>query len=526
MTARFYWPGEDADAGTGLSWVLCVLLTAALAVAATWICGATRVRWSWTDAAFLVLVALVGLSTEAAADRRPALNLAWEWGGLAILYLLLRNLPRTRAETNALTGALLATAVAVSAYGIYQVAVEYPALRAYYLAHPREVLIGQGIDPDSPSRTMFENRLLGSSEPMATFALANSLAGFLVGPTVLALAIFLSNALRRERPGSRLVPLVLAVPPLLMLLACLVLTKSRSAYLGLLVALAVMAWRERGGSPRGRSRWRLGAVVGLMALVVGIALAAGQLDREVVTESTKSLRYRWEYWEGTWKLLTGSSRTFWSGVGPGNFAGPYLRYKLPQSSEEIRDPHNMVLDVWATAGVFAALMLLVALGLALRDLLGRARPLSLTDRVEVEPPDRAVAPSSRPPDAPPTGSRWLWMWAAGGWVVVVALGHLNPFAEGLLARWLILGAAWVWGAVMLLPLWRRLPIAGSALGLGALAMMVNLLAAGGIGIPPVALGLWGFIALGQDLRDDRPCGACGGSAGVGGRSAWRRSSRR
>ncbi len=33
-----------------------------------------------------------------------------------------------------------------------------------------------------------------------------------------------------------------------------------------------------------------------------------------------------------------SSPFFWWGVGPGNFAGPYLKYKLPQSSEEILDP--------------------------------------------------------------------------------------------------------------------------------------------------------------------------------------------
>ena len=40
----------------------------------------------------------------------------------------------------------------------------------------------------------------------------------------------------------------------------------------------------------------------------------------------------------------------------------------------------------------------------------------------------------------------------------------------------------------------------------ALAVVVNLLAAGGIGIPTVALGLWSMLALGLNLRDDRSCG--------------------
>ena len=38
------------------------------------------------------------------------------------------------------------------------------------------------------------------------------------------------------------------------------------------------------------------------------------------------------------------------------------------------------------------------------------------------------------------------------------------------------------------------------------AVAINLLAAGGIGIPTVALGLWSLIALGLNLREDRPCG--------------------
>ena len=66
--------------------------------------------------------------------------------------------------------------------------------------------------------------------------------------------------------------------------------------------------------------------------------------------------------------------TFWWGVGPGNFAGPYLRHMLPTASEEIVDPHNLFLEVWATAGFLALLFLLTALAWAFRNLFGRARP--------------------------------------------------------------------------------------------------------------------------------------------------------
>ena len=65
-----------------------------------------------------------------------------------------------------------------------------------------------------------------------------------------------------------------------------------------------------------------------------------------------------------------ASPTFWLGVGPGNFAGPYLKYKLPQASEEIVDPHNLFLEVWAAGGFLAFLCLVLALALAFWNLVG------------------------------------------------------------------------------------------------------------------------------------------------------------
>ena len=54
-----------------------------------------------------------------------------------------------------------------------------------------------------------------------------------------------------------------------------------------------------------------------------------------------------------------------AGVGPGNFGDHYTRFKLPTASEEIADPHNGFLEVWATAGTPALVALVVTLGLVL-----------------------------------------------------------------------------------------------------------------------------------------------------------------
>jgi hypothetical protein len=90
--------------------------------------------------------------------------------------------------------------------------------------------------------------------------------------------------------------------------------------------------------------------------------------------------------------------------------------------------------------------------------------------------------------------------------LVVVLGQLNLFVEGSFSRWLILGGSWLAAVWLGRPLWRRLPIPASALGAAVAAVAINLLAAGGIGIPTVALGLWSLMALGLNLREDRPCG--------------------
>ena len=535
FVVRAYFPSEDAESGSGLIWVFAILATSAIAIFSFLFSGTTRLRWSWADAAVLALILLVGMSSSHAADRRPAITMAWEWAGLGLLYFLSRNLPRTRAESATMAGAVVATAVAVAAYGLYQIPVEFAQLRRMFLARPDFVMLQMGVAPGTPAADAFRNRLF-SQEPFSTFALPNSLAGFLVGPLALAFAVALEN-LKREGRGSRFKALAFAAVPGLILLVCLMLTKSRSAQIGLLVALLVLAWRARRSVPRKVLAF---SGLGLAGLVVGLVVAGvatRQLDIQVVTEAPKSLRYRWEYWRGTWGVITDapspyvstglgamstglteqdparSSRTFWSGLGPSNFAMPYLRHKLPEASEEIQDPHNMLLETWATAGLFAMLALLAALGIGLRETLG---PPRIAEGDAGEPGLDPVPRPGRDPGAPPARSGWLLVSAGLGWLAVWVMGKLNPMIQAdLLARWLILGAGWGLAVVLGAALWRRRPIPAAGLGVAVLALSINLIAAGGIGIPSVAMSLWVLLALGLNLRDDRDCGRLRVAGGLG-----------
>jgi O-antigen ligase len=502
IVSRAFWPGEPdyrVDAGSGISWVLALLIVAGVALAAPLVGGTFRFRWSWADLAVAALVSLVAVSALHAVDRRPALNQAWEWLAIGIAYLLVRNLPRTRGESVALAGALAATAAAVAFYGLYWVSVELPEVQRRYLANPAAALAVVGIQPGTAGQKIFESRLLGSNEPPSTFALANSLAGFLVGPLVVVLAIAWDNLTRRAGRGSRAAALALAALPTLAVLVCLVLTKSRSAYIGLFAALTVLAWRER---RRVRTRTLILAAAGAVVVVGALAaagLATGRLDRLVFTESSKSLRFRREYWVGSWRAINESPQVFWSGFGPGNFAAPYIRHKLPQASEDIHDPHDFVLEVWAAGGLRAVLALAAAVVLALWFLLGLGAVNDDDGRSD------AQAPRSADPGAAPKRPGWSVAAAALGWIAALwPIGRLDFFAS--FERWMILGASWGLAVVCGHWLWSRRPLAPAALGAAALAILVNLIVQAGIGVPAVALMLWSLLALGLNLRVTRGSG--------------------
>src|SRR5262249_955658 len=146
---------------------------------------------------------------------------------------------------------------------------------------------------------------------------------------------------------------------------------------------------------------------------------------------------------------------------------------------------------------WAALALVAALGLALVSIL-RAGSES-----EVAQAERDV-----PAEPPKHGPNDYWMrllWGLSGFGAlcpVVGLGKLWPFRGDVLAGVLIIGAGLVWASVMLWAVWWRRPIPASAAGAGGLAVVVNLLGAGGIGMPSVALSLWALLALGQNLREE------------------------
>lgn len=562
FVARPLFPSEGvAYEGDGLPMVMLWI-----ALAGLWLLlaavgrGQFRVRLGWIDAAVLLLIAwhtISGLWAATHASPRPAVNMLWEWIALGLAFLLARQLIAGPREARAVAAVMVALALALSGYGLYQYAQELPKLRAEYANDLDRAMRAAGLwyPPGAPQREAFKNRL-ESREPYATFALANSLAGYLAPWLVVLAGIAVAGNVggdsnrrsdthrasvggRSRLPGRRLAVAVCAIP----VAFCLLLTKSRSAWLAtalgvLLVVLLLVwtLWREAAS----RFGWKVGGrrvlltvlIIAAAVLLAGGALitaaaATGGLDRQVLSEASKSLGYRFQYWQSTVRMIADHPVV---GCGPGNFKNAYTAYKLPEASEEVADPHNFLLEVWATAGTPAALALLAALGCF----------FWAWWRAGVEPPERSPrshaplgnAPPSTPgeagaaPRSGGTGDKAQGTVDSPGFVlggavcgfllalplalisaapprIIAGLTGRNAVPAALILLALFGMAA---GCVALLSAWihrGRMPRALPAIGV--VVLLVNLLAAGGIGFPGVAGSLWLLLALGlSGAQVDRP----------------------
>ena len=505
FVARPLFPSESAATyGDGLTMVM---LWIALAV--FWLLGAIgrpkfSIRFGWTDAAVLLLVGwhtVAALWAAGHGSPRPAVNMLWEWVGMGLCFLLARQFIATAREVRAVAVVMVALAVALSGYGLYQYAYEMPNTRAKYEADPDRTMRDAGLwfPAGSPERQLFENRL-SSKEPIATFALTNSLAGYLAPWLVMLVGMMGGTGRNRKR----LLGMLLCGTPIAV---CLLLTKSRSGYIATGVGL-VLVWllcRER----TVRLGWKMpAAVVGIVAVLVTIVVAVRGVDREVLSQASKSFGYRLQYWQSSLQMIADHPIV---GCGPGNFQDVYPQYKLPEASEEVADPHNFLLEIGATAGTPAMLAFLAVLGCFAWTMWrgegrgtgdekrgGATAGLSSSAENTVGQANRGT-PDANPQSLIPNPSydAWPYVLAGGacGFLLSVPVGLLSAAPPGVAA--VLLGLPLAAATVMLLLGWIRdgwLPRVLPAVGVAVL--LVDLLASGGIGLPSVAGTLWLLMALG------------------------------
>jgi hypothetical protein len=220
------------------------------------------------------------------------------------------------------------------------------------------------------------------------------------------------------------------------------------------------------------------------AAVAGVVFAAtayvGGIDKEVILESPRSLQFRLMYWTGAIRMLQQHPL---AGAGPGNFRQLYLQHKVDESSEEIRDPHNLFLDAWSSAGLVGLVGIVLLVGSLGRQLTGPVHDQLLSGQ---------------------TTSRWnlrrtILAAVLGGICLQEGWNWINGqiYSSDDVNRLFLLTG----GAILVALTQSRLRADASSAKAAAVALCVHLLAAGGFEMPGIMLLLLVCLALGTSMQE-------------------------
>lgn len=490
----------EIDRGSGLF----LFPLAMVFFGAAWI---AKRDWRWTRVEGALVGSAVGFCFWTAlswwvnaGNLRQGANELWWWCTAVLIWLGARCWMANVGSKlrQACLGLLVACAAGQVCFAAHQQWVSLPADRALYEANPEAFIRELGRVPEEGSAewAIIRGRLYEGG-PTGTFALANSLAGYLVLGAVFACGMAWRNG-GRGWDVRRCGGLVIA-------LACLVAlqwTRSNSALVALVAGLGILGLGERFLACRGQIQ-RAGIALGSGCVVLGMAV--GILWRSGWESFPRSLAFRFQYWRATLAMIGDS--WLW-GSGPGNFQDRYLQYRLDEASEGIADPHNWIMEILSTAGVPGGAMVLFVLAIIAYRLSARndleSREAAVMTQSAAGTQNRKVHSNGK--DKRGQDDNWgqeenwrqrNWVLGLGAWV-----GWLTVIVYWVTARQLpnfdalglaTVGAAASWfvvrGSLGEVAVEVVLALAGSVL------LGIHLLVAGGISVPGLAVPLLVLLAM-------------------------------
>jgi tetratricopeptide (TPR) repeat protein len=472
------------------SLVLTMFWLVAAAMWGLWRLWARQGTW-YGGAVEAALFAVILLTCAGAAFVAPykhaAWLQAWEWVAAGAGFVLLRQLAVTREEQHCFFAVLLAGAVPLSAYALYQRGVEMPKTRAEY-AVLREQLQRQMADKgggnavDEALEQKFKERV-ESDHVYGTFANPNSFAGYLV----LVVPGLIGAALLCARHKHPVWQVMVASCFATLGVFAVFLTHSRGALLALVavgVGVAVLLWRDWV-----RRHWYYALGAAALLVLAGVVVWQTNLWTAGLGKSQSTAAVRFEYWRNTLRMIRDHP---WLGVGPGQFGRYYTRSMGESDGETILEPHNFVLEIWATCGLFAALALVTVFVLWYRQTLRAVLAAPTVDGLgDTPPPDR------RSGSVPPV--RWeFYVGGMVGLLLAFVLRASDKSPDDIKLEAVMAGVQSVmwFGAFAL---FERIAWSDRARVLallaGVTATLLNLLVSGGINFPSVATMLWCAAAL-------------------------------
>ena len=330
-------------------------------------------------AAVMAVAALV--SCVWAGEKRPAINASIDLVAAIAMSLALLQLLDRRWKIRLTLCVVVASAATNAAECANQRFVSFEETEQAYRENREQLWGRQGVPLDSPQVRLFEQRMR-SREASGYFAHSNIAGGYLLlGGFVVA--GFVLAGLRREDGHRRSASAAVGVFLAACLFGAILLTRSKGAMVagvtGFLLLGARMFWAP--WFARNRRKVFIGGWTLVIVIVTG-AVAFGIVRGGL---PGASLDFRWNYWTASAAMFD----DYWpTGVGAENFGDHYLQYKSIDSPEEVKTPHNFLVQFATEYGVVGLLgVLLMLVG-------GAYRITEPSPRLSHASPDRADASKS------------------------------------------------------------------------------------------------------------------------------------
>lgn len=384
VAQTFTVPGGLTD--TLYSLVLSGVLILALATWFVWgvLQGQITYRITGMEIGLVILILAGIVSTWAAADKRLAVTqavvLLGPVLGAVVLVQVLDSTVRIRA--------VLLTLGALGIVSAYQCAeqrfISNEVMIQQYEEAPETLLEPLGVQPGTFQHFLFEHRLY-SRGVRGFFTTSNSTASFVLMASFAAMALLLGPGSKNKIAG-KLGGAPLRILATVVIVGGLFLTKSKGGIGGFLFACVLFgtwyAFRHRLAAHRRTARIALVAVglTAVAALTLGVTaygLRHGRLP------GGNSMLVRWQYWRASAQMLADAPLT---GVGAGNFAHSYPRYKPAAAPESVADPHSFPLSLLTQYGPLGLIGFLLMVFVPLWRSAGRRQDAIGPDASNIKPP--------------------------------------------------------------------------------------------------------------------------------------------
>lgn len=390
-----------------------------------------RGRWRRNLAIVIGLGGLIGsvlLSSAVARDGFRAVYEGWNLIAVALAAAALGTLVQRRWMWQIVLAALLAAGAVSAAKCLMQVFMEFPDTLDMWLTEIKPQLAQRGVDVDAPAIINYERRLQ-SGEATGYLTLSNLTASVLTMWLLVSLGLLVGwlragrpNETRQADTASRTVASLVGIGLVALLTTALWYTGSLGGYgacaVGLLL-FALIGAKSGFVAPRAGRLLVVGAALYVLT-IVGVAaygVRSGTLPHP-------SLAFRWHYWTTAVEAWQTAPLT---GLGRGNFSAAYLQFKPPESTEEVRDPHNIWLTLLTELGPLGLAAGALLCGAVVQRSLRHAAPSAGQDPV-----------SGLLPLIPRAA------YAAFGVLAVQALGSGTPFSHPVMPIIWAVDVAVVW----------------------------------------------------------------------------------